>query len=209
MALAGANVSDGSLQLISECPATAFRLGRVHLSGQVDGEWCGGRVSAESSVPVPADQEHCEGAWVDPLWAPPEPAEYAFDCSQGCAKCVYGENENGIYVCTNDRDSITTGCNGSTSPGLEYTQHRTRLTGSLDESWCWSAINGLTGTEAELNATCTQFYVDPVDTDHACKLRGRLHAWLLGVLSGHEGEQRLRVQKHSGAVYCCPGLASA
>ena len=96
------------------------------------------------------------------------------------------------------------------SPGLpEYTQHRTRLTGSLDESWCWSPINGLTATEAELNATCTQFYVDPVDTDHACKLRGRLHAWLLGVLSGHEGEQRLRVQKHSGAVYCCPGLASA
>ena len=81
--------------------------------------------------------------------------------------------------------------------------------GSLDESWCWSPINGLTATEAELNATCTQFYVDPVDTDHACKLRGRLHAWLLGVLSGHEGEQRLRVQKHSGAVYCCPGLASA
>ena len=122
-------------------------------------------MSAESSVPVPADQEHCEGAYVDPLWEPPEPAEYAFDCSQGCAKCVYGENENGIYVCTNDRDSITTGCNGSTSPGLEYTQHRTRLTGSLDESWCWSAINGLTGTEAELNATCTQFYVDPADPD--------------------------------------------
>ena len=63
------------------------------------------------------------------------------------------------------------------SPGLpEYTQHRTRLTGSLDESWCWSPINGLTATEAELNATCTQFYVDPVDTNHACKLRGRLHA---------------------------------
>ena len=172
MALAGANVSDVSLQLISECPATAFRLGRVHLSGQVDGEWCGGRVSAESSVPVPADQEHCEGAYVDPLWEPPEPAEYAFDCSQGCAKCVYGENENGIYVCTNDRDSITTGCNGSTSPGLEYTQHRTRLTGSLDESWCWSAINGLTGTEAELNATCTQFYVDPADPDTPASYAG-------------------------------------
>ena len=97
------------------------------------------------------------------------------------------------------------------SPGLpEYTQHRTRLTGSLDESWCWSAINGLTGTEAELNATCTQFYVDPADPDTPASYAGGCtRGCCLGVLSGHEGERRLLVQKHSGAVYCCPGLASA
>ena len=35
---------------------------------------------------------------------------------------------------------VAPGCNGSTSPGLEYTQHRTRLTGSLDESWCWNGV---------------------------------------------------------------------
>jgi hypothetical protein len=54
-----------------------------------------------SAVYNSVDAAMCEGYYIDPLFEPEDPDNYAFDCSAGCRPCAYIQGTDGKYRCKN------------------------------------------------------------------------------------------------------------
>eukprot|EP00962_Isochrysis_galbana_P032470 scaffold10670_cov142-Isochrysis_galbana.AAC.11 len=77
------------------CDDLSFTASGTHLNGHIGSEWCSGVVSVWNNPTYDADDEAaCSVAWVDPAEGAPT-GNYSFDCSLGCAPCIYTFDSSG------------------------------------------------------------------------------------------------------------------
>eukprot|EP00967_Tisochrysis_lutea_P046853 scaffold57031_cov32-Tisochrysis_lutea.AAC.1 len=81
------------------CVETDAVVGLSVRTGAIGGQWCYNAGIKRSRIYVQADAEECESLYVDPVRPPPNPADYPFDCSIGCALCSYELRPDSFYEC--------------------------------------------------------------------------------------------------------------
>jgi len=87
------------------CPDISFTA-RTLRKGQVNNQWCYNFGVPNTVNFIAANEAACLSRYVDPVTVPADPSSYPFDCSAGCAPCVYSKDQaefatNNFWKCRN------------------------------------------------------------------------------------------------------------
>jgi len=76
---------------MAPCPDISFT-GHTLRKGENNNEWCYNFGIPNTVSFIAANEAACLSHYVDPVTVPADQGLYPFDCSYGCAPCVYSQN---------------------------------------------------------------------------------------------------------------------